>query len=219
MWRLWRQTRASRLYESEIWQRLDAALRDPSIIEREIERQRIDGPEQALSQDRDAAQRQFTKLEKQQERLIRRLRDADDDGFPWELVEREIRQLEDEKQRAHQLVREADRKLAMVAATNAQLQQLQAYCERVAENLDHFGFDEKRLALDALNITVHANGRDWWLEGSVPMNDDVQALRPIHQYIVATCGRDFEPTLHMLLAANVAKVDAGQRFDVVDAVG
>jgi hypothetical protein len=39
----------------------------------------------------------------------------------------------------------------------------------VAHNLTSFGFEEKRLALAALDIHVMANGREWRITGSIPL--------------------------------------------------
>jgi hypothetical protein len=69
---------------------IEAILRDPATIVAEVERRRASGPDAPLTQTRDTAARLLAKLDKQRERLVRRYAEADDESFPWELVEREI---------------------------------------------------------------------------------------------------------------------------------
>jgi hypothetical protein len=53
---------------------------------------------------------------------------------------------------------------------------LEGYRAAVADNLEGFGFDERRLALAALRIRVDANGSaavgPWRISGSLPLDDD-----------------------------------------------
>jgi hypothetical protein len=46
-----------------------------------------------------------------------------------------------------------------------------AYCQAVAQHLETFDHHEKRRTLEALAITVVANGRDWRVKGSIPRNE------------------------------------------------
>lgn len=48
------------------------------------------------------------------------------------------------------------------------MEALYAYCGHVARNLDAFGFDQKRLALEALRVRVSGNGRRGTLSGTLP---------------------------------------------------
>ncbi len=157
--------------EAWAWERVSAILRDPRLIAAEVERLRHGGPDSALAGQLEAARGLLGKLEKQQERLIRRFGASDDDSFPWELVDREISRLQQEKGQIQATIGQIEQRLAEQLATVEQLGALTAYCERVAKNLDGFGFDEKRLALEALAVQVVANGREWQLLGEVPLQD------------------------------------------------
>ena len=112
--------------------------------------------------------RALARVEKQQERLIAKFRKADDDSLPWELVEREISRAEKEKQQLRATISEIERRLAEQQQAIGQLDALKTYCERVAQNLERFGFEEKRMALEALGVRIKANGRDWQLTCSIP---------------------------------------------------
>jgi hypothetical protein len=52
-----------------------------------------------------------------------------------------------------------------------QLEALETYCAVVSRQCKRFDFDGKRLALQALDIQVTANGRKWHLQGRIPMDD------------------------------------------------
>jgi hypothetical protein len=148
-----------------------AVLRDPSIIAAKLRKQREEGPDPALLADREAVRRQLGKIEKQQERLIRHFREADDEGLPWDLVKRELAQAEQEKGQLQATLADLDRRLAKQRMAVEQLDALAVYCARVVRNLERFDFDGKRLALEALDIRVVANGRDWQLDGGIPSDE------------------------------------------------
>jgi hypothetical protein len=67
-------------------------------------------------------------------------------------------------QRGIQLVHQVEEHLQV-----EQLDALQSYCARVAQNLETFGFAAKWLALESLGICVVASGREWSLRGSIPL--------------------------------------------------
>jgi len=101
---------------------------------------------------------------------MRRFTEAEDDSFPWELVEREIKRLEHEKAAWQRQIADIDSRLSQQALAQEQLVTLHAYCERVAYHLDTFGFEEKRLALEALEVRVTGSGREWTISGSIPLD-------------------------------------------------
>jgi len=162
--------------EPWVWERVAAVLRDPSIIARELERQEQQGPDPVLSSDLETAQRALRRIERQQDRLLQQFSQAEDDAFPWELVKDQISRLEREKHQHELVIADLERRLADQRHTQAQLASLTAYCARVARNLDAFGFEEKRLALEALNVRVLANGREWSLSGSFPIEQEAGSM-------------------------------------------
>jgi hypothetical protein len=141
-----------------VWDQIAAVLQDPSIITAQLARQRAEGPDPVLVADRAAAQQRLAKLDRQQARLMRQFREADDDGFPWELVKREIATVEEEKRHLQAALTDMDRRLAAAEVAVRQWEELTTYCTRVAQNLTRFDFAEKRVALDAMAIRVMANG-------------------------------------------------------------
>ena len=110
--------------EAWVWGQVDAVLRDPSIIAAELRRQQEEEPTSNWVADREAVIRSLSKVEKQQERLIRRFREAEDDTFPWDLVEREITRAEHEKVQLRASLADVDRRIAEQQAANDRLHSL-----------------------------------------------------------------------------------------------
>jgi hypothetical protein len=140
-------------------------LRNTAIIAAELERRRQEGPEPALLADRDTTQRHLATLEKQQAKLVRAFRETDATLAPWELIQRELAQIEQEKGRLHTTLADIEQRLDAEQATVDQLQSVTAYCQRAGHNQDTFDFAKKRLAFAALDVKVIANGREWRLTG------------------------------------------------------
>jgi len=133
-----------------------------------VRRSRDESADSTLAAHRAAAERALAKAQQRQERLVRRYSTAEDDSFPWELVQREIKQAEAEKRQLQTVIEDLDARLALQQAAVDRLEALSAYCARVAARLANFEFEEKRLALEALSIRVVGNGHDWSLGGEVP---------------------------------------------------
>jgi hypothetical protein len=162
--------------EQWVWGEIETILRNPQTIIAEVERRRASGPDAALQRSRDTAARMLMKLEKQRERLVRRYAEADDDSFPWELVEREIARVEAERRQAQATLTDIDERIAAQAQTIVQLDTLRGYCDRVGAHLDGADFAAKRTAVEALVERVEANGREWTLIGSIPVQLDAGVL-------------------------------------------
>jgi site-specific DNA recombinase len=159
--------------EQWAWGEIETILRDPATIMAEVERRRASGPEATLAHSRDTAARLLAKLDKQRERLVRRYAEADDDSFPWDLVEREIARVEAERRQAQSTLADIDSRVAAQAQAIVQLDSLRDYCDRVGAHLDGADFSVKRNAVEALVERIEANGRDWTLIGSIPVSLDV----------------------------------------------
>lgn len=163
--------------EDRLWAELSEAIRDPARIHDQWQQARETGPDPVLTKDRERITGQLDRLARQRERLVRRLREAEDDETA-DLYEREIGQIGRERKGLTETLAQIDARLAEQVETTDCLGLLVDYCTRVAENLAEFGFEEKRLALRAFVIRVEANGvkdTDWRFSGTVPL-DKPEAL-------------------------------------------
>jgi site-specific DNA recombinase len=162
--------------EAWVWDQITSVLRDPSIIAGELERRREQGPDHHLEAEQQSTERHLAKLDKQQAKLLRTFRESEDDAIPVDLFKRELAVIEKEKEQLRQSLNNIQRRVFDQREAIEQLDTLTTYCERVAHNLESFGFDEKRLALEALDVTVVANGREWRITGSIPLEEDAGIL-------------------------------------------
>jgi hypothetical protein len=163
--------------EEWVWERVSGALRDPDVIAADLKRRQEEGPDPILADDLAKARREVIRCEREQKKLVAKLREAEDTtGRMWTLVEEEVDALEADREQWQQTMRDIEKRLADREATTAQLEAVRDYCARVSGNLDRFGFDERRTALEALAVRVTANGTDWDIEGSIPLTDVVSHI-------------------------------------------
>jgi hypothetical protein len=82
-----------------------------------------------------------------------------------------VAQTEQEKSQLQATLANLDKRITEQDMAVKQLDALAVCCARVARNLERFDFDGKRLAMEALDIRVVANGRDWQIHGSILLED------------------------------------------------
>jgi DNA invertase Pin-like site-specific DNA recombinase len=143
-----------------IWADVSQALKDPARVQEEVERRRQEGPNEQAKADVENARRQIAKVEREQARLVALYASAGED-FPLDAVKLQIQAKEREKDNWRETLARRQGDLDRDALSFEQLEDLSAYCQRVAANLDAFDFSQKRFALEALDVLVVANGREW----------------------------------------------------------
>ncbi len=154
--------------EVQVWEKIANILKNPQIIADEVRRRQNEGPDPVMSSDLATARRKIAKIEKQQAGLGARLRDAADDPTLWDLLRTEIAKMDREKAELETMITELEGRLGAQQQLIDRLEALSTYCERVQRNLDSFGFEEQRLALEALAALVTVNGREWRIDATVP---------------------------------------------------
>jgi Recombinase zinc beta ribbon domain/Recombinase len=155
--------------EAWVWTQVSAILHDPSLVAAEVQRRQEKGPDPTAIAERDRLRRQLGTFEKQQQRLIHHFRE--DESAPWELVRRELAQIEQDKRQVEARLTAIEQQLAEEERVVTQLEALETYCAQVSRQCERFDFDGKRLALEALDIQVTGNGREWQLQGRIPVDD------------------------------------------------
>jgi len=155
--------------EAWVWTQVSAILHDPSLVAAELQRRQDEGPDPTAVADRDTLQRRLSTFEKQQQRLIHHFRE--EESVPWALIQRELTQIEQEKRQVEARLVAIEQRLTEQLTIVAQLEALETYCAQVSRQCERFDFDGKRLAFEALDIQVAASGREWQLQGRIPMDD------------------------------------------------
>lgn len=138
------------------------------------------------------------------QRLAARLADADE--VMLGLIEAQVRQLEQQRQHESRLAAELEEKIASHVDALAHVQGVRAYCATVGANLSGFGFAERRMTLEALDLRVYANGRGWHATGGIPTEQGAgirlrsSSCREQNARARFTIGGDNQPTAEMLAA-------------------
>lgn len=161
-----RVSRAADRCETWAWSEVKGYLQEPELIAREIERMQSDGVDSQLLKDREVAQNALARHDQGTQRLVKRLRDVDEEIA--EIIERELSQAKREKQALLRTLADLNTRIEAQDQAAINLKSLYDYCRKVEQQLASFEFDDQRLALEALGVTIIANGREWRLNATIP---------------------------------------------------
>jgi len=162
-----RNIRADEL-ERLVWAEVESVLKEPSLIIDELRREAETGA-QGLESRIDEVRSALARLDLAERRLIRLYRDGEFDArkvhdeidcikAEREVWQQELQELEDIRRAKEEL---RDKELA-----------IEEVCDQVRENLARFEYEEKRLALEALEIQVNVGqGNDVAIYGAIPIRE------------------------------------------------
>ena len=136
-----------------VWKAVRSVLADPGIIAREVAQRRQDG---VLDRDRDAVAKLIATVTDKQARMAKRIADIDDDDVAAPLIA-ELQSLAKRRKAAEAERDDLQRRIADRDAETARVASLADWCQTVAANLDTLTYAEKRLALDALGVSVRVH--------------------------------------------------------------
>ncbi len=152
--------------EEWTWAQIKRYLQNPELIAQEVERLQTEGIDSQLLKDREVAQKALERHDQGTQRLVKRLRDTDDELA--EIIERELSHAKREKQALLKTLAELDARIEGQEQAAVNLKSLYDYCRKVEQELATFEFDDQRLALEALGVTVITNGREWRINARIP---------------------------------------------------
>jgi site-specific DNA recombinase len=141
---------AASLLDGPVWERVASILRDPGIIAAEVNKVRDDG---GLDHDLTAIERHIAGLTTKQGRIAKRLTDVDDDDVAA-LMLAELKALSAQKAAAEAERDSLQQRLVHRDTERARVRSLAEWCRTVSSNLNSLTVGEKRLALEALGVTV-----------------------------------------------------------------
>ena len=155
--------------EPVVWAAVERALNNPAIIAAEFERRKA------------GTSTHQADLEREWQQYQRQLAQCDKDLKRWEaaylgeaidLADFKAKKTEVDARRAsaEQELARLDAEQRLIEQTEIETQALTDYCARVWQALQHFTLEEKRRAIEALNITVvwHPN-KLLEIQGSIPI--------------------------------------------------
>ena len=159
------------MVEEIAWGKVKEVLENPKVVLAELERQSEAqrnqvGNGSTLDKEIAALRRKSRSYDAQQKRLVSLFRHGE---FGEDIVLDQMNQLKQERQQDEeqlsQLIR-AKEQLARIA--NAEIK-LNEFCERVRQNLAQCSIEDKKLALDALDVKVTATHEYVEIAGAIPI--------------------------------------------------
>jgi len=161
--------------EALIWQEVEKLLCQPDIVLAELERKRTEVNEKSfLEEELGQVNRRLKVLDREQDQLLQWALK----GFPEESVIRESEKINRQRADLKERRAELETKINQARKAEVDIEGIERFCELVRENLSEFTFDDKRLALEALQIEVSVDGDKATVLGSIPiMEGDIASTR------------------------------------------
>jgi site-specific DNA recombinase len=155
-------TIVAKLVDPVVWVKVEAILRDPAIIAREVERRRQDGRLDRTLADID---NRLTAIERKQTNTARAIAAINDNAAAAPLLV-ELKALAEQKAAAEREREQMRRQIADRAAEDARVLSLAAWAARVNTNIEAMTYEDKRLALEWLGVQVRV-----WRPGYIDETD------------------------------------------------
>jgi chromosome segregation ATPase len=161
--------------EQRVWQAIEQVLQQPELIAAEVERQQAHAEEKRtdIARELSLVQDALTKCEREEQRWAQAYASevinlSELKGYRADITAR--------RQSLFKQQRELEEKLDSIGQAVEHVEALLGYCERVRQRLQTFSAEEKRLALEALNVQVRwTPGEPLHIEGSIPLGEIVPA--------------------------------------------
>jgi site-specific DNA recombinase len=151
-----------------VWDEVCRVLKEPEVVLWELQRRQDDlGARQRCQRELERVEKQLSSLGKEQQRLVRLYRYGEIDD---EYIERELQRLARERDRLTSEKKALEERLAERAVTPDDIQAVREFCQRVAQNLGSLSLEEKRLALEALQVSITVEPDKLVLDGALPLS-------------------------------------------------
>ncbi len=158
-----RRWNANRL-EKLVWEQIESLLTKPELVLAGL-KTRIDDTNEInhLEQEVDQVNRRLKVLDKEQEQLLQWALK----GFPEETVIAENKRINGQRAILKQRKGELEVRIEQAKQTEANMESIEQFCDLVKQNLGDYTFEDKRLALEALQIRVRLDGKNINIEGGI----------------------------------------------------
>lgn len=154
------------ILEALVWEQIEAILANPDLVMAEIQRRQQEASEvTTIERALQRVEAQLANREKQKARAWKAFEiTGDEETFKANIAQlgEEIRALQEEKEQLKKRI-EANSQFRL------SVQDMERACELVKRNVNGLSFEDKRLALEALQIKVWVDGDDVAIEGAIPI--------------------------------------------------
>jgi site-specific DNA recombinase len=152
--------------ERVVWEQIESLLSKPEVILAGLNAKQNEANEaQSLQHELDQVSRQLKGLDREQEQLLQWALK----GFPEETVIKENERINRLRAELKQRRGELEARIEQVKQASTDIQGIERFCELARQNLGDLTFENKRLALEALQIKVWVDGSSVNIEGAIPI--------------------------------------------------
>jgi len=159
--------------ETLVWNEVKKVLAHPDLVLFELQtRQREAGNREGVEKQLTLLGKRINGVDGAIQRLVTlyRYNEIDD-----EYILKENKKLKEEKQRLLQEKEQLRKRLEVCAVTDFQIETIKQYCDGIAQNIEQFTYEEKRLALEALDIKVIVKPESIDVQGTIPAITSTQS--------------------------------------------
>ncbi|HYO63060.1 MAG TPA: recombinase zinc beta ribbon domain-containing protein, partial [Pyrinomonadaceae bacterium] len=148
--------------EDAVWDKVVSFFRTPELIAVEVEKVLSEIPDDQLRTDLTAAERELEKRQRVRAKMLAKWQEAvaEDDEELADSLDVEIKRYADDIRAYKVVIEDLRQRIAAHESIAETANQFQEYCTLVAEGMKgEFTFEEKRAALQTLNIKVFAHSK------------------------------------------------------------
>lgn len=160
--------------EAVVWEQVEKVLTQPELVFSQVEDQRAKQHTSLWERDLQTTALQLRNREKQKERTWKAFEITGDE----ETFRRDIAALDKSIQELRQERTRLEAQLQASRELNPDMSDIKKACELVAMNLHTLSYEDKRLALGALQVKVLADGDAITMKGVIPIPMGVSAATP-----------------------------------------
>ena len=160
--------------EESVWQQIELLFNQPGVALR-LKAKANDAIEVShrLEQELVQVSRRLKALDKEQQELLQWALK----GFPEEVVVTENKRINEQRDVLKQRRIELETRIEQARQTDVNFESIDQFCEQWRQNLGEFTFEDKRLALEVLQLKVWVDGDETIMEGAIPISgDDIQSI-------------------------------------------
>jgi hypothetical protein len=156
------------LLEAAVWNNIKERMQDEELVRSQLEFALSEAPEDKMADSISFCEEALAKIEKGQQRLVKSLMQASDETA--DLIERELLSLGEKRK---EIKRELDVLLARhqsLASKKINIEWILDNLHLIAQGLEDFDFNERRMFLDAMNLRVETTADRFRFSFYIPTN-------------------------------------------------
>jgi regulator of replication initiation timing len=152
--------------EPLVWSEVKKALLNPNLITAELERVTAEDRLTSIEEDIERAKERLDSLKREERRIIKLYRHGE---FDLELLKKEMKEIVKERAAWEAEKANLEERLENQIILAGRREAIETYCWWASQNIESFGFEEKRKAIEALRVEVTASkDRRITIRGVIP---------------------------------------------------